>query len=1604
MEYLGFSSHEERDVLNRGGEGTYSTQMTPQSEPFPPWTAIRTDQNKVFSPTPPPRQAVDPGSTFHMSGLNMLVTDAGQVYGSAVSAAPTMEMLPPPGRVSPAADVNTPGQQLKVKRIAPELVQKKPLHILPVPIATEADTLSNDSRNAYPWDTSDPSAYLGPGAISKGDVRSHLVALTVQIQGEGDALCTPAPTQFPPGRRLAINKIMRGVLVNNGKKIAMADAGIDTDAARQSSTEGDKILDLDDIPDDVDIETMREMEAEKAEQAQKSEPFDGIDTSKLLSEERVQTLLDEEVREMTNKWTQRKRPKYQNKANALWVDASKRGAKTNRILEARGQAKFYDGRIKKLERGILKQTWEKEKQVRFQARLLQQNVEDKLYQCWLAETLESRFPPPKPIALQTRSVKRSKPKVTELSDGEVLTSSDEEAFLVDDEEPVPPITSVKENRHAFSSEANRTPSPICAESPMYIDLTQMDSSPAATPVAWSTEAVDQENLDTPEKVQSKYSPIIKQDPNIDGSIGQMQVSSWAEKYQDIEKIIAFPISHWSKEKERFALTITLLWKLGQTRRSAVFEHVRGCEIQESFKATILSHISNPLRDLDHLSNTSPQSLAFDISRLFLCFLKTKNLKETRLADLKSSQIAKLKAKENHSSWIVFHSFLTQMAPLFPQDNQIFREEVTDDDELLGDDVGEDEVGLLEQTENSKTPRKAASKEIVRNKEAVDLREREVRRQEEQEARRLRLRANLGIDGQISSDKSRLIINESKQDDQPFIYIHDDIGRRIKDHQIDGVRFMWNQIIQDPALRQGCLLSHSMGLGKTMQVITLLVAIQDSSKSSDPGVVSQIPEDLRPSKTMVVCPAGLVNNWLDELMIWDKDLILGDIYVIESSFSPAERASTIQKWSQIGGVLVIGYPMLRKMADLMDDEQQSTRSIFEEANIVIADEAHQLKNPLSKVHLACSSFRTSSRIAMTGSPLANNIEEYYFMINWVAPNFLGPVEEFREIYSNPIQHGVDVGSSGEHKRKALRRLAALKQIVAPKVHRATIKTLMRGESVGDIQGETALQGAIFRIINDLGLLCNHPFAFYEKANESQELPKTKHKPRASLPASIIPAVLAECAGIDMRFPFLSTKVELLIQILDDARKNQDKVLLFSQSLPTLDYLSTLFQEQKRRFSRLDGSTPISKRQDEIKKFNANETEVYLISTKAGGVGLNIQGASKVVIFDFGWNPMHEQQAIGRSYRIGQTKPVSVYHFVTAGTFEQDLHGKTIFKTQLATRVVDKKNPIKNDVICKIMSTDTFEEEDIKAPLSAEEQKEVNDMAALNSLRMKDPEEYRRRQRELEERQFLPNVSYSVQDASSSRDDETVFQVQRALNGATDDPMLSTPRSQTKMQSQTPVATTALGSTTEIDILVPSRIVPESKATSVSASILMPILGAHTYFGKDATQTSEEKTLGESDQNSFASKSPPSSTLKHPGNPFTSQIKNTGKAEFKKRFCRKLEVFPEASLSYLDAPRLEIVDKVIDSIDAIRREHKFGFLPDNRHWQELSNFIEEDNFVFGVMSGQFRASYLALADAQDLAKNISKLGNPSSADLGPQVQVGEADDGSGTQLLSRIERLE
>jgi SNF2 family DNA or RNA helicase len=646
-----------------------------------------------------------------------------------------------------------------------------------------------------------------------------------------------------------------------------------------------------------------------------------------------------------------------------------------------------------------------------------------------------------------------------------------------------------------------------------------------------------------------------------------------------------------------------------------------------------------------------------------------------------------------------------------------------------------------------SPHKQRKYAVPESDKTKGLRAHALLRVQERDKRQKLLKRRFIEMGVNDEDASKVIVNPGKLDDQSFIYLNSKIADRIQPHQIEGVRFMWREVIAD---HQGCLLAQTMGLGKTMQVITLLVTIAEASRSTEENIRDQVPADLRKSRTLILCPPGLIENWWDEFLMWTPlPLIdnIGELRKVTATLKVSERLWEIQAWKEEGGVVLLGFHTFRDLVQnkvkptgkkMLTDEQHEmvTEALLKWPNIVVADEAHMAKTAGSGINLTLNKIESMTRIALTGSPLANNLEEYHSLIDWIAPGYLGTPLEFKANYVEKIQAGLWQDSTSMQYRDSLKRLEALKQELAPKVHRADITVLQgrlkeKQEFVIRVP-LTSLQEEIYRvyvetmstIIKDqvrrkstttawawlatLRLLCNHPKCFRDRLLPDlsrEDSPSLAHSvKRKSKHASIWTdndvttadeadtledapvseigisqmVLKMQLASFDrLNVPVdsvsLSNKMQILMDILQFSKQANDKLLIFSHSLHTLNYVETQLKDTQTKYSRIDGKVPTDSRQQITKNFNNDDTEVCLISTRAGGQGLNLFGANRVVIIDDHFNPMYEEQAIGRAYRIGQLKPVFVYHLMVGGTFEEILHNQSVFKQQLAKRVVDKKNP-------------------------------------------------------------------------------------------------------------------------------------------------------------------------------------------------------------------------------------------------------------------------------------------------------------------------------------------
>ena len=483
----------------------------------------------------------------------------------------------------------------------------------------------------------------------------------------------------------------------------------------------------------------------------------------------------------------------------------------------------------------------------------------------------------------------------------------------------------------------------------------------------------------------------------------------------------------------------------------------------------------------------------------------------------------------------------------------------------------------------------------------------------------------------------------------------------------------------------------------------------------------------------------------------QDSDLGDVHKVDS-IKKLDNVRLIKHWHKNGGVLLMGYDRFRRtITDNIKEKKEGAVSVDLETmllqgpNLVIADEAHSLKNSKSKISQISKRIKTISRIALTGSPLNNHLEEYHTMVDWIAPGYLGDMVQFRVKYSEPIEGGLYADSNAAERRLSLRKLHVLKRDLDPKINRADISAIEKDmpskteyfitipltdlqrqaydiyvkhmlQSYGLMGGSGKTSNArIWDWIAMLGWLCHHPAGFVRKLKEREASRISEDKQvrlqdsRARDPSESTdgtpgpedidtPEEFKEDVAVDVGGP-MSEAMQKALQILPDAGDYEalhdpalshrtvavkrivekameagDKTLIFSHSIPTLNYLGDMLKEMNCSYCRIDGQTKVSERQNRTKEFNTkNRYQVLLISMRAGGLGLNLQGANRVIIFDFSFNPTWEQQAIGRAYRLNQKRPVFVYRFKAGGTFEDRLFNTSVFKTQLFGRVVDKKNP-------------------------------------------------------------------------------------------------------------------------------------------------------------------------------------------------------------------------------------------------------------------------------------------------------------------------------------------
>lgn len=508
-----------------------------------------------------------------------------------------------------------------------------------------------------------------------------------------------------------------------------------------------------------------------------------------------------------------------------------------------------------------------------------------------------------------------------------------------------------------------------------------------------------------------------------------------------------------------------------------------------------------------------------------------------------------------------------------------------------------------------------------------------------------------------------------------------LAKILRPHQIAGVKFLYRCTsgLMDPRAK-GCIMADEMGLGKTLQCLALMWTL-----------LKQNPRGKRTiEKCIIVCPSSLVRNWANEIIKWLGEGALTPLAVDGKSTKSSDLGQALQQWSVATGrnivrpVLIISYETLRRNVDKLAGT---------EVGLMLADEGHRLKNGDSLTFTALNSLRCERRVILSGTPIQNDLSEYFSLLNFANPGYLGTRNDFRKHFENAILRGRDADATDKEKQESDKKLNELSQLVSKFIIRRTNDILskylpIKYEHVVFV-GLSPMQKSLYhhfitspeikkllkgvgsqplKAIGMLKKLCNHP----DLLNLLDDLEGCEDL----IPEDYVPAIGTGNRTKEIQTWF-SGKFMILERFLHQIKsETDDKIVLISNYTQTLDLIEKMCRHKKYGCLRLDGTMNINKRQKLVDRFNNPEGSefIFLLSSKAGGCGINLIGANRLVLIDPDWNPASDQQALARIWRDGQKKDCFIYRFISTGTIEEKIFQRQSMKLSLSSCVVDEKEDV------------------------------------------------------------------------------------------------------------------------------------------------------------------------------------------------------------------------------------------------------------------------------------------------------------------------------------------
>ncbi|EDV25340.1 uncharacterized protein TRIADDRAFT_55310 [Trichoplax adhaerens] len=575
--------------------------------------------------------------------------------------------------------------------------------------------------------------------------------------------------------------------------------------------------------------------------------------------------------------------------------------------------------------------------------------------------------------------------------------------------------------------------------------------------------------------------------------------------------------------------------------------------------------------------------------------------------------------------------------------------------------------------------------------------------------------------------SRGIINVNRPASETDICISPHLIPILKTHQVAGIQFLFNNVVESFKRYRtsdglGCILAHSMGLGKTLQVVAFIEIFLRA---------------LSAKCVLCIVPLSTLDHWLNEINYWLPSSTSAlfskfnyqrpfKVYQISSNCkSLKDRANIINEWRNIGGVLIIGYDMYRILMtmsayqnntkkgeevaspdsmeiadlDLIEEKSQYIKDIRlalsdPGPDLVICDEGHILKNAATSVTKTLKEIKTKRRIVLTGYPIQNNLIEYWCMVDFVRPNYLGDKKQFSNMFERPIANGECVDSTPNDIKKMRFRSYVLQKMLKGFVQRRSQKILkdallpkkeyvllIRMSPIQEKLYSTFMECVIKKNWTKISLkiganvllafsvlykVWNHPDVLHQAIMQQDKTYQYDILNDADRDLELELGANTSNDNSDVHGNH-ETKVTRRTNKTEDEGSSID----YSWAFPSMAHYAPGVLEHG-----IDGSVPSHERSRLIDLFNSpdnNSVWLFLISTRAGNLGINLVAANRVVIYDSAWNPCYDNQAAFRIYRYGQKKPCYIYRLVGSNTMEHVIYKCQIRKQGLSRRIIDERNP-------------------------------------------------------------------------------------------------------------------------------------------------------------------------------------------------------------------------------------------------------------------------------------------------------------------------------------------